>query len=71
MPVIPVFGRQRLEDHEVKANLGYIEKSGLKKQKEVCVVCIYVYVYVCVCVCTLKARRCSQAGPRKLEFQLF
>lgn len=27
-PTIPVMGRQRQEDHEFKANLGYKESSG-------------------------------------------
>lgn len=33
MPVIPVLGRLKQEDHEVQANLGYIERHYLKKRK--------------------------------------
>ena len=34
MPVIPVLGRLKQEDHEVQANLGYIERHYLKKEKQ-------------------------------------
>jgi hypothetical protein len=35
MPVIPAFGRLRQEDLRFKANLCYIARPNLKKQKEV------------------------------------
>ena len=34
MPVIPVLGRLKQEDHEVQANLGYIDRHYLKKEKQ-------------------------------------
>jgi hypothetical protein len=34
MPVIPAFRRQRQENQEFKANLGYIAKPYFKNQKQ-------------------------------------
>jgi hypothetical protein len=33
MPVIPAFGRQRLDDHKFQAILGHIVRSCLNKTK--------------------------------------
>jgi hypothetical protein len=34
MPVVPTLDWLRQEDHEIKANLGYIERSCLTKQEQ-------------------------------------